>query len=38
MTTEKEKYIAAIKKELDGAPLQVLRFVYFYIIRSQKYF
>lgn len=33
--SDKEKFIAAITKELDGAPLSVLRFVYFYIIRSR---
>lgn len=33
--TDEEKLIDAIKTELDGAPLSVLRFVYFYIIRSK---
>ena len=33
--TDEEKMIEAIKIELDGAPLSVLRFVYFYIIRSK---
>lgn len=33
--SEREKFVAAIIKELDGAPLSVLRFVYFYIIRSR---
>lgn len=33
--TDEEKMIEAIKTELDDAPLSVLRFVYFYIIRSK---